>query len=552
MAKKKKVQKEEAPELVFGISLAQYAAVNAALAEGLSLSEVLEIEGLDARSYPKADIQWKQRLVAAASLTGGLFEQYQKELSDAEDWLSRSIVPLESNPLAWTAFLQAYSSSPDPGAWLKSLKLGPNDVSRLSRAWAKRADKDPALAKQLGELSKSPSGVLPALSLGPIARKRSRAAGGAGGSVIKDEPSKGGASSVESRLEEIGLDRWAAIQADLAAFPELRQRVLLKYGLTDPGLFNALSERWTAQLAKDPELNRDYRTLFSHYSNQARREGPASVMEPKPAPAAPVSPPAEEARFIFAPRPDVIEAPALRGVVAAPEPKAKSDATQDVSALFATGAPLPFQQAASVPAQEGVQKAEKPVHIASGTQDVSAFFQSEASLPFGDRSSGPPPEPKAEPQKPVQQAAGTQDVSALFSTGAALPFGDRPSSLPAEPEKPKAPAAVHQASGTQDVGALFQTGAALPFGPQEPMKPSPSRPELPNLSLEQYASLCVELHLAPDRSDEIFRRYGIPQDVRASVDAYWQRRLSAEPPLYQAYAQAYNAYKTWLLQNRRR
>lgn len=512
MAKKKKVQKEEAPELVFGISLAQYAAVNAALAEGLSLSEVLEIEGLDARSYPKADIQWKQRLVAAASLTGGLFEQYQKELSDAEDWLSRSIVPLESNPLAWTAFLQAYSSSPDPGAWLKSLKLGPNDVSRLSRAWAKRADKDPALAKQLGELSKSPSGVLPALSLGPIARKRSRAAGGAGGSVIKDEPSKGGASSVESRLEEIGLDKWAAIQADLAAFPELRQRVLLKYGLTDPGLFNALSERWTAQLAKDPELNRDYRTLFSHYSNQARREGPASVMEPKPAPAAPVSPPAEEARFIFAPRPDVIEAPALRGVVAAPEPKAKSDATQDVSALFATGAPLPFQQAASVPAQEGVQKAEKPVHIASGTQDVSA----------------------------------------LFSTGAALPFGDRPSSLPAEPEKPKAPAAVHQASGTQDVGALFQTGAALPFGPQEPMKPSPSRPELPNLSLEQYASLCVELHLAPDRSDEIFRRYGIPQDMRASVDAYWQRRLSAEPPLYQAYAQAYNAYKTWLLQNRRR
>lgn len=551
MVKKKKAPREEEPELILGISLAQYAAVNAARAEGLSLPEVLELEGLDPRAYPKADVQWKQRLVAAATLSSGLFEQYQRELADAEDWLTRPIVPLDKNPLAWTAFLQTYSASPDPGAWLKSLKLGPNDVSRLSRAWASRVEKDPALAKQLSELSKSPPGALPALSVGPIQRKPSKVASG-GNKPVENPPLAASGSAVPD-LEGFGLDRWAALQADLAAFPKARDRVYAKYALSDPAAFEALSRRWTAQLQSDPALNRDYRTLLAHYANQARLES-LPLEPPLPPPLPPL--PAEEPRLAFAPQPQAVEPPALRGYAppAPPEPappppaenKAQAAATQDVSSLLGTGAALPFREGSAVLPPEPEQP--KPVHQASGTQDVSALFQTGMPLPFENRGSAPPPEPK-----PVPKAAGTQDVGALFATGAALPFGDRPSSLPAEPEKPKAPP-VHQASGTQDVGALFASGAPLPFEAQKAPqpKPSPSRPEPPNLSLEQYASLCVELHLAPERADETFRRYGIATDVRASVDAYWQRRLSAEPALYQAYVQAYSAYKTWLTQNRRR
>ena len=556
MAKKKKAAQAEQQELILGISLAQYAAVNAALAEGLSLQEVLELEGLDARSYPKADLQWKQRLVAAATLSGGLFEQYQMELAAAEDWLARSIVPLDNNPMAWTAFLQAYSASADPGAWLKSLKLGPNDVSRLSRAWAKRVEKDAVLSKQLGELSKSPPGALPALSIAPIQRKRSRVA--SGGDAPKQNAPAASSGQAGAALEDFGLDRWAALQADLAAFPEARERVLAKYALLDPGVFDALSLRWNAQLHKDPVLNRDYRTLLSHYSNQAKLEGPPSAA---PARAQVPQSPVEEAHLAFAPRPAVIEAPAFRGVIAAPlpstepaapappEPKPQAGATQDVASLFATGAALPFREGPVVLPPEPQKSKAAPQ--ASGTQDVSALFNADTPLPFGDRASAPP----AEAPKPAQKAAGTQDVSAFFSGGAALPFGDRPSGLPIQPEQsqklqnPKTPPA-HQASGTQDVSSLFETGAPLPFEPQTPVKPSPSRPEMPNLSLEQYASLCVELHLGPERADETFGRYGIAREVRASVDAFWQRRLAAEPSLYQAYVQAYNVYKAWLLQRR--
>jgi hypothetical protein len=51
-----------------GVSLAQVAAVTAAVTEGFPLADVLAVEGLKPRVFARADLAWKQRLVAEPEL----------------------------------------------------------------------------------------------------------------------------------------------------------------------------------------------------------------------------------------------------------------------------------------------------------------------------------------------------------------------------------------------------------------------------------------------------------------------------------------------------
>jgi hypothetical protein len=95
------------------LSLVQYAAVVAALAEGFPLEEVLAVEGLRHADWPLASMTWRARLVeeAAKKNGGGLFAQYTQELAAAEDRLGRSVTPLGEDLDAWLAFLRAWSSA---------------------------------------------------------------------------------------------------------------------------------------------------------------------------------------------------------------------------------------------------------------------------------------------------------------------------------------------------------------------------------------------------------------------------------------------------------
>ncbi|WP_437305704.1 hypothetical protein [Sorangium sp. So ce388] len=57
-----------AQEASEGVSLAQYAAVRAAVAEGFPLADVLAVEGLRPRAFARADLHWKERLAAEPEL----------------------------------------------------------------------------------------------------------------------------------------------------------------------------------------------------------------------------------------------------------------------------------------------------------------------------------------------------------------------------------------------------------------------------------------------------------------------------------------------------
>ncbi len=71
------------------------------------------------------------------------------------------------------------------------------------------------------------------------------------------------------------------------------------------------------------------------------------------------------------------------------------------------------------------------------------------------------------------------------------------------------------------------------------------------LSLEQHASLHVELARHPARKDAILRRYNITPEQQAVVDEGWRDRMTRDPALREAWNQAYAAYAAWFSQTQK-
>ena len=79
---------------------------------------------------------------------------------------------------------------------------------------------------------------------------------------------------------------------------------------------------------------------------------------------------------------------------------------------------------------------------------------------------------------------------------------------------------------------------------------APSLPAgVPDLTLQQYASLRVELEMSPDRAASIRGRYGVSEEGRDALDAHWRARFQPDPLLRMEFARAYAAYLAWLRTN---
>ena len=169
--------------ILAGVSLARYAAINAALTEGFPLPDILAIEGLSAPAWKEADAAFKVELTREPATLAS----YAAELAAAEDSLSRRVTPLDDDPNAWVAFLHAFSRSPEPFELLKTNGLGMNDISRLRRRWARRLEQENGLEKQLAKLAREP-GELPPVQVEPAVLRRSRAAEAAQAAIHVEEP----------------------------------------------------------------------------------------------------------------------------------------------------------------------------------------------------------------------------------------------------------------------------------------------------------------------------------------------------------------------------
>jgi hypothetical protein len=138
--------------------------------------------------------------------------------------------------------------------------------------------------------------------------------------------------------------------------------------------------------------------------------------------------------------------------------------------------------------------------------------------------------------------AGTFDGVAAVAEPA-LPFDASAHSPLRVPSVARPARSASDLGGTLDA-TVAPPGPPLPFG----AAPDPSSPS--GLSLEQYASLCVEVAVEPAQAGDVLLRYGLTSELQRALDGHWQRRIAAEPTVWMAFNRAYAAYKTWFVASR--
>lgn len=227
-------------------------------------------------------------------------------------------------------------------------------------------------------------------------------------------------------------------------------------------------------------------------------------------------------------------------------------------------------------ARQGAAKRADPRFLSAQVQTwreeaaaVALSVSADTSLPALDTLSpapvrrDPPPSANAAPEplstpdwvptgmRRFQQLAVTQAADDPPAS-AGLPFD--PSAEPKLPDRTEAPAWMPKgmlgfstAGGTQD-SSEAPSGPALPFAPPAP--PKGPVPTIPALTLEQYASLCVELDAVQCDRPDILRKYRLNDEQARKLQAHWRAKFVVEPKLKAQWQQACAAYEAWLLRAR--
>lgn len=180
-----------------------------------------------------------------------------------------------------------------------------------------------------------------------------------------------------------------------------------------------------------------------------------------------------------------------------------------------------------------------------------------------------PPLPFAEPAPsiaatPPKQSARTLPKELTGTApaledpgGPALPFVASAPRPVTEAPKRSSSSVLEELSGTTPL-LDAPRGPALPFAENarapkaSTMSVRPPVPAIspPSLTLEQHASLCVELAIDPSRSAETLARYHQTLASKAQLDNDYRERFARDPALRAAWNRAYQAYGAWLAARR--
>ena len=500
----------EAPaaDVVHGVTLEQYAGIAVGLADELPLDGLLANEGIEPEGWSRAAPAWKARL-GMDGAEGALFTAFCGKRCEAEDWLHRGVTPIDADLGAWLSFLRAWAAHPAPFEMLAGAGLRLNDIARLQRRWARRMAGDAALQERAAELAGKGAGPLPAIHAEPVVLKpfpwsRPRVTAPAADARPADGGDPGG----------LTLDRHAALVAELREPSAERARVLARHGLT-AAAFEVLDAQWKQRLDGDPALERDHRRLVEH--QRARLHGAAGG----PSAAAPAAAP-------------------LPAPLPAPPPAAAYDlAGTGIAWSVPRGPALPFAEGAPLadiasPAA-GEREAPRP-HPGLGGTALALDVPRGPALPFVGAVDPERGRPASSPPSTLARTSLHVDAP----RGEVLPFSaDAPSTLADAPAS--RPASTDLSGGTA-LAVDVPRGPAVPFLPRAKPKPGP-----PRLTLEQHASLTVELAAAPERLVEALRRYGLTPVQKRDADLHYQERFAADPVLREAWELACRTYREWLL-----
>jgi len=113
--------------------------------------------------------------------------------------------------------------------------------------------------------------------------------------------------------------------------------------------------------------------------------------------------------------------------------------------------------------------------------------------------------------------------------GAALPWSGS-ESAPAAAGHAKDGASEPSSAGSFDVRSTIGVNEALSQGHALPFK----APTAPDLTVEQFAALGVELEAYPERRNDVLAMYGIMSEASfRACDGAWATRFAADPALRQ-------------------
>jgi hypothetical protein len=156
----------------------------------------------------------------------------------------------------------------------------------------------------------------------------------------------------------------------------------------------------------------------------------------------------------------------------------------------------------------------------------------------------PPPTPMA-PPPPLVVPPAAAPARAIDTTADAIPAFVIDEPLPFRPGPAGATPPPSSRSGPHpDVG---ETAFLPPIEGLDDPLPFAQAADLPELSLEQYASLCVERMFYPAEQQAVLARYRVlTEQAMAALDGQWRARLLAEGALEQRWRQACARYEQWL------
>ncbi len=159
--------------------------------------------------------------------------------------------------------------------------------------------------------------------------------------------------------------------------------------------------------------------------------------------------------------------------------------------------------------------AAEAVDLIGATGTVSALRMEELAdgLPFTEATGG-----------------GDLDGTAILSS---LDLGDQPAT-PFVEGRATVPAAVGHLVEREGNAMVGETGSVAALAETE-------------LTLQQYASLVVDLERAGAAREPVLHRYSVADESAwASMEASWTKRFCDEPSVYGQFRAAYDAYSAWL------
>jgi len=479
------------PETV--ISLESYAAVMAGLGAGLGIRRALAHAGVPPEAWERASERWQAEIDESAASDLTLLVAFDAALLTAKRRFEPTFEPIESDVRAWAHFRRHFATAVDPVAFLARHDLTLAMVARIEASWANRILADEALAAELRGHMEAPLEDCPTLTRTP-----SPLLAAADAEPAQEAPA---AAPPEARP----IDPLPPAPPPVAPPP-----------VQVPG-------HLPVYLADPPQPTRVDRAARAS-AQRVDTTGPMPAIQltdvlpfQRSAPQTPAA--AEEA-----PPPIPLERYAVM--------------LTDLTIFGMTEAQLcekhrmtPAQRAKAFHYWQSRVSADAALHdrLRVVMERYQAVIATTRERPQA-RSSAPPPaivqaaippaaELRLDLRRTLDPGAGVMSPVLPFVAGASPAPNQRESALP----------------------------AAAPGGPATVADEAPGAPV--QLSIEQYASLTVDLALVPERTAETLRRCRLTPAQKAHLDAAWTARLAASPPERDAFDAACAAYRAWRLRS---